>query len=260
MASLRCCLDVQDVQRNRYTAHIHPPNNEDLGVRFLIKDLTEESYKSMLARKESDRLKSAEIRAALDAFLGASIDLFRRIDVDKTYTKVEGEAIASEVFKELEALRTFIGDALLGIGRSFDCSVPYIQESWYVDHGKPSTLLRRQRELAIQLLAYRQEEAAALAERDARRAEYLTAKALQDEALRTLQNLQASILALEAENRAKRKAGEAVSADITALLKRQRAEVKDAEEIARTLNEQAWAAHHAFDAAELRMQRARYYN
>jgi hypothetical protein len=254
MNALRCCLDIQDVQRNRYRAHINPPNNEELGVRFLIKDLTEESYKSLLARKESERLKSAEIRAALDAFLGASIDLFRRIDMDKVYTLVEGEAIANEVFTELEALRVFIGDALLGIGRSFNCSVPYIQETWFIDHGKPTDLLRRQREIATQVLARREGEAAALADRNEKRAEYVRIKGLHDDAQRTVRNLQASI---EFENWATKKTGEATSAETTALLKRQRAELKEAEALLVTLNEAAWAAHRLFDAAELRLQRIR---
>ena len=157
---IRICYHIVDVERQRFTAHFNEPNNQDLGVTFLLKDISEESYKQFLARKETDRLKSSEIRAALDAFMGASIDLFRRFDTEIKYSREDGEALIAGVVLEMEALRNFINDALLSITRSFNCSVPYIAEDWSMDHGKGSDLLKRQRRLAERLIIIRAAEGA----------------------------------------------------------------------------------------------------
>jgi hypothetical protein len=257
MEILRCCMHIQDVERNRYSYHIHPPNNEDLGVRFLMKDLGEDGYKAALARQETERLKSAEIRAALDAFLGASIDLFRRFDTDRVYGRTEGDALIEEVTKELDVLRLFIGDAFLAIGRSFNCSVPYIHEGWHIDHGKPSAILKAQRELAAERVLRRQEEALAVIQRNETKAEYQRITGLHQDALREKQTLEATLLLLENDLRAHKIAGETVPLEATAEMRRQKANLKEATALTVTLNEAALTAHQLFDANELRLQRLR---
>ena len=257
MEILRCCMHIQDVERNRYSFHTHPPNNEDLGVRFLMKDLGEDGYKAALARQETERLKSAEIRAALDAFLGASIDLFRRFDTERVYGRTEGEALIEEVTKELDALRLFIGDAFLAIGRSFNCSVPYIHEGWHIDHGKPPAILKAQRELAAERVLRRQEEALAVIQRNETKAEYKRITGLQQDALREKQTLEATLLLLENDVRAHTIAGETVPLEVTAEMRRQKANLKDATALTVTLNEAALAAHRLLDENELRLQRLR---
>jgi hypothetical protein len=132
---LRICTHIMDVERHRYERHLDPINNEAIGVQYLLKEVTEEDWKKYLAKAERDRQKSNEIRDILDAFNGAAIDLFRRIDTGKTYTKEEATDLIMTLRVELEELRRFSFDAMSEIGKHFNCSVPWVNEKWEIVHG-----------------------------------------------------------------------------------------------------------------------------
>jgi hypothetical protein len=132
---LRICTHIMDVERHRYERHLDPINNEEIGVQYLLKEVTEEDWKKYLAKAERDRQKSNEIRDILDAFNGAAIDLFRRIDTGKTYTKEEATDLIMTLRVELEELRRFSFDAMSEIGKHFNCSVPWVNEKWEIVHG-----------------------------------------------------------------------------------------------------------------------------
>jgi hypothetical protein len=136
---LRICTHVMDVERHRYERHLDPVNNEAVGVKYLLKEQSEEDWKKHLGRAEKDRQKSNEIRDILDAFNGAAIDLFRRLDVSKAYTKEEATDIIITLRIELEELRRFSFDAMSEVGKFFNCSVPWINEKWEVVHGTERT-------------------------------------------------------------------------------------------------------------------------
>ena len=145
---LRICSHIGDIERPRYERHLDPVNNEDVGVRYLLKETDEDGWKSILGKQEKDRQKSNEIRDILDAFYGAAIDLFRRIDVDRpegAYTKDEATALIMEISFELGALRRFIFQSMTDVSKSFHCSVPLISEDWCLEHGLPSNLARKKR-------------------------------------------------------------------------------------------------------------------
>jgi hypothetical protein len=160
---LRICSHVMDIERHRYERHLDPVNNEAIGVKFLLKEQSEEDWKKHLGRAEKERQKSNEIRDILDAFNGAAIDLFRRIDGAKVYTKEEATDLITTLRMELEELRRFSFDAMSEVGKFFNCSVPFINERWEVVHGTERT--RRHR--AEQQVARAQEAAALTAARAA---------------------------------------------------------------------------------------------
>jgi hypothetical protein len=137
---------------------LDPINNEAIGVQYLLKEVTEEDWKKYLAKAERDRQKSNEIRDILDAFNGAAIDLFRRIDTGKTYTKEEATDLIMTLRVELEELRRFSFDAMSEIGKHFNCSVPWVNEKWEIVHGT-----ERNRRLKAEAEEKRVKEAAAAA-------------------------------------------------------------------------------------------------
>jgi len=136
---LRICTHVMDVERHRYERHLDPVNNEMVGVKYLLKEQSEEDWKKHLGRAERERQKSNEIRDILDAFNGAAIDLFRRIDIGKTYTREEATDLILSLRVELEELRRFSFTAMSEVGKHFNCSVPWINERWEVVHGTERT-------------------------------------------------------------------------------------------------------------------------
>jgi len=143
---LRICIHMSDIERHRYERHLDPLNNEDVGVRYLLKESDEETWKVTLAKREKDRQKSNEIRDILDAFNGAAIDLFRRIDTAKTYTRQEATNLIIELRTELEELRKFTFQAMADVSKSFHCSVPWIDDKWTVLHGTEATRRKQQRD------------------------------------------------------------------------------------------------------------------
>jgi len=145
---LRICGHISDVERHRYERHLDPLNNEDVGVQYLLKESSEENWKQTLAKREKERQKSNEIRDILDAFNGAAIDLFRRIDPNKTpkYDREEATKLIMELRVELEELRKFTFTAMSDVGKSFNCSVPWINDKWEVIHGTERTRKKKEEE------------------------------------------------------------------------------------------------------------------
>jgi hypothetical protein len=139
---------MSDVERHRYERHLDPLNNEDVGVQYLLKESSEENWKQTLAKREKERQKSNEIRDILDAFNGAAIDLFRRIDPNKTpkYDREEATKLIMELRVELEELRKFTFTAMSDVGKSFNCSVPWINDKWEVIHGTERTRKKKEEE------------------------------------------------------------------------------------------------------------------
>jgi hypothetical protein len=148
MDILRICGHMSDVERHRYERHLDPLNNEDVGVQYLLKESSEENWKQTLAKREKERQKSNEIRDILDAFNGAAIDLFRRIDLNKApkYDREEATKLIMELRVELEELRKFTFTAMSDVGKSFNCSVPWINDKWEVIHGTERTRKKKEEE------------------------------------------------------------------------------------------------------------------
>jgi len=157
---LRMCIHMSDVESHRYERHLDPVNNEELGVQFLLKEKDEDAWKLALARREKDRQKSNEVRDILDAFNGAAIDLFRRFDTSIRYSCEEAMSLILSTQCELEALRQFIFQSMCDVSRSFNCSVPLLNEKWEVGHGNIRDLTRRSKKAAEEAAAAATTEAA----------------------------------------------------------------------------------------------------
>jgi len=147
---LRMCTHISDVERHRYERHLNPVNNEELGVQYLLKEKDEDEWKLGLARREKDRQKCNEIRDILEAFHGATIDVFRRIDAGRNppYPEDEAHTLIRSICTELEALRQFIFQSMIEVSKSFNCSVPLLNDQWQMEHGSIQTMNRRKKQAA----------------------------------------------------------------------------------------------------------------
>ncbi len=93
----------------------------------------------LLAKREKDREKAREVRDVYDAFMGAVIDILRRLRIYGDGPRYTTEGLTEEVMgilAELNALREFTNEALLGIAKSYNCSVKHIQADWTMTSGK----------------------------------------------------------------------------------------------------------------------------
>jgi hypothetical protein len=136
MNMYRASGHIIDVERMRYNSHLEPVNNNDIGVRYMINEISEEVWMQGLAKREKERQKCNEFRDILDAFMGATIDIIRRIQPDTP----DLTAVLLGVIDELNALRRFTNDALISVGKAFNCSTFIINDEWEITRGKHSTL------------------------------------------------------------------------------------------------------------------------
>jgi hypothetical protein len=143
----RVCLHITYTVKRRYRRHHEIQNNRELGVKYLLKEITEEEWKATLAKDEKDRQKSKEIRDILDAFDGAAIDIFRRIELNEhePLDILIAIPLIGEIVDELEALREYITGELKKVSKVFNCSVPIINAKWEVTSGNINNILRAEK-------------------------------------------------------------------------------------------------------------------
>ena len=139
MIVYQMCAHIIDYERTALDRHIRPANNNDIGIRYMMDELSEEMWMKLLAKREKDREKAREIRDVYDAFMGAVIDILRRLRIHGDGPRYTTEDLTEEVLgilAELNALREFTNEALLGISKSYNCSVKQIQADWTMTSGK----------------------------------------------------------------------------------------------------------------------------
>jgi hypothetical protein len=139
MKVYQMCAHVIEYERGTLDRHIRADNNHDVGVRYMMDELSEELWMKLLAKREKDREKAREIRDVYDAFMGAVIDILRRISLGNDGLRYTTDTLTAEILAilgELNALREFTNDALLTISRSYNCSVKQIKDDWSLVSGK----------------------------------------------------------------------------------------------------------------------------
>jgi hypothetical protein len=128
MAIHRIASEIQDQRIRNYQGRFTENDNGDLGVKYLMKEITKDDMKAELAKREMKRNKHAAIRAVLEMFVNTSIILLNALCDDS------GEGVSQRVSVCLESftnLRKYVNDTLMNISRMKQCSVPQINASWH---------------------------------------------------------------------------------------------------------------------------------
>jgi hypothetical protein len=127
----RIASEIQDQRIGNYQGRFNVNDNGDLGVRYLMKEVSKEDMKAELAKREMKRNKHAAIRAVLEMFVNTSIILLNALcDVqdDEDAGLPERVRVCLESFTNL---RKYVNDTLMNISRMKQCSVPQITMGWH---------------------------------------------------------------------------------------------------------------------------------
>lgn len=132
----RTTAHIQDVEMRRFRKHLEPVRSDLIvwnGMHYLMNRITEDEWKTVLAKDEKDRQKSREISDVLQTLVDVSTGIIIKANNydNKTNVLTFKEAIETE----LENLRQFINNALLNIARSYKCSTPIIMIGWILTSG-----------------------------------------------------------------------------------------------------------------------------
>jgi len=127
----RIASEIQDQRIANYQGRFNVNDNGDLGVRYLMKEVSKDDMKAELAKREMKRNKHAAIRAVLEMFVNTSIILLNALcDVgdDEDTGLPERVRVCLESFMNL---RKYVNDTLMNISRMKQCSVPQITAGWH---------------------------------------------------------------------------------------------------------------------------------
>ena len=110
----RSALHLEQVGLREYPTHAVPTDNTDLRVRYLLKELDEKRFKSLVQQRDRKRQRELEIRAPLELFVITTMEFF----LDKP-TVEKAPAIAAQI-------ETLVNAPLRAIGERYANRVPQI--------------------------------------------------------------------------------------------------------------------------------------
>jgi hypothetical protein len=122
----RITSEIADQRILAYQGGFNINDNGDLGVMYLMKEISKEAMKAELAKRELKRNKHMAVRAILEMFVNTSTMMLNNV-VTATPETDEGKAL---LMLEYNNLRKYVNDSLMGVSKMKNCSVPQIGDKW----------------------------------------------------------------------------------------------------------------------------------
>jgi hypothetical protein len=124
----RISSEIQDQRITQYQGQFREEDNGDLGVKYLMREISKDDMKSELVKRETKRLKHTAIRGVLEMFIHTSIILLNTLCEEGNETPITDRiSVCVESFMNL---KKYVNDTLMNISRMKQCSVPQITASW----------------------------------------------------------------------------------------------------------------------------------
>lgn len=139
MSIHRITTEITDQRILMYQGAFNMNDNGDLGVMYLMKEITKEAMQIELAKREVKRNKHLAIRAVLEMFVNTSTMMLNNIVNMPPASNKEFETTMTEFIN----LRKYVNDSLLHVSRMKSCSVPQIGDKWEWKAFNKSTSSRR---------------------------------------------------------------------------------------------------------------------
>jgi hypothetical protein len=115
-----------DQRIQMYQGAFNMNDNGDLGVLYLMKEITKEAMQTELAKRELKRNKHLAIRAVLEMFVNTSTMMLNNM----INTPPTSEADFENTILEYTNLRKYVNESLMTVSKMKACSVPQIGDGW----------------------------------------------------------------------------------------------------------------------------------
>jgi hypothetical protein len=122
MAIHRITAEINDQRLATYQGHFNMNDNGDLGVLYLMKEVSKDGMKAELAKRETKRNKHLAIRSVLEMFVTTATMML--IEIVNNPPKSEEDI--KERLEAFQNLKTYANDSLLRVSKMKSCSVPQI--------------------------------------------------------------------------------------------------------------------------------------
>jgi hypothetical protein len=121
----RITSEIADQRILAYQGGFNINDNGDLGVMYLLKEISKEAMKTELAKRELKRNKHMAVRAILEMFVNTSTMMLNNL----VTTELTPDAQVMLIV-EYNNLRKYVNESLMGVSKMKNCSVPQIGENW----------------------------------------------------------------------------------------------------------------------------------
>ena len=122
----RLTAEITDQRIQMYQGAFNMNDNGDLGVLYLMKEITKEAMQTELAKRELKRNKHLAIRAVLEMFVNTSTMMLNNM-INEQPT---GDATFQNTLLEYTNLRKYVNESLMTVSKMKSCSVPQIGDGW----------------------------------------------------------------------------------------------------------------------------------
>ena len=139
LESFRNLQELIDHRMREFPSRLPQLANKEDDVDYLLKEISEDVWQTRLERTETKFLKKKEIGQILQTIATAGADMMNRIyerarEVSDSYDDAKGEEFVAWLLSiacpELEQLRAFGNDSLLGLAKRDRMAVPQFETNW----------------------------------------------------------------------------------------------------------------------------------
>ena len=116
----------------RYTPQLH----EELRIKYMINDITEEVYKKELQKQEKARNKRRDMHDILSMFETVAREIMHKILREASLGQGCTVNNINEAIIELDALRTYSNEHMVQVAKRYGCVYPRIAENWLMISAK----------------------------------------------------------------------------------------------------------------------------
>jgi len=121
----RITAEIADQRIQAYQGGFNINDNGDLGVMYLMKEISKEYMKTELAKRELKRNKHMAVRAILEMFVNTSTMMLNNLVTNELTPDAQAMLIV-----EYNNLRKYVNESLMGVSKMKNCSVPQIGDKW----------------------------------------------------------------------------------------------------------------------------------
>lgn len=127
--ALNTITHIQHVEIDAVTNNAQDIDNTEQNLRYLRNEITEIRWKQLLQQREKRRLRRDEIRLRYEAFVGACVDIYRRIYTFARTTTADATNVISDAKEQLLNLRKIFNDGMMDISKRYKCKVMQLSET-----------------------------------------------------------------------------------------------------------------------------------
>ena len=126
----RIVSHIEQVEIHYYPRTMGVLDNQDLRVKYMLRELSDDKWKRLLKQREKKQEKNHAIYQVLSMFVTINTDIFNRLLQTKEQEKIY------KIFEEMCTLREYANKNLFKIYQRFENQVPCIIDTWKMGHYK----------------------------------------------------------------------------------------------------------------------------